>query len=262
MVDKLLMAPRHTGYTLRLTGHSLGAGVVAILSFMMKSKYPNLRCHCFCPPGCTVSHDMAESCKEYLTSYVLDHDIVPRISMDSLENLRNDMLDMIARLKVTKLEANRANQNVDKDTLLHRQNSTPPSDFKKQLDKFHERLHEAKGDRYVRSTQLFPPGRIVQLVKTAEEEPQSACCCSRPTVDEDQNTPYAARWAQAHDFKEILISPHFLNDHSTVNVMRELERTAEVFGLSSPYTIDEVSPTHFHPRRAFAASLFRRNKEN
>lgn len=258
------MAPRHAGYTLRITGHSLGAGIASILAIMLKRKHPTLRCHCFCPPGCTLSTDMAESCKDFTTSYVLDHDIVPRISFDSLENLRHDMLDMIARLKVTKLEANRAKPNVDKDTLLHRQDSTPPSKFQEQLDEFQEQINDAKTDRYLRSIPLFPPGKIIQLVKTADDEPPAACCCSSSAaIDEKNNTPYAARWAQADDFKEITISSHFLDDHSTINVMRELERTASVFGLSSPYTVDEeMASTHFHPRRAFAATLFRpRQKE-
>lgn len=73
IVDKLLMSPRCAGYTVRLTGHSKGAGTCAILSLMLKSKYPSLKCSCYCPPGCTVSADLAESCKEYLTSYILDH---------------------------------------------------------------------------------------------------------------------------------------------------------------------------------------------
>jgi len=261
MIDKLLMAPRHARYTLRLTGHSLGAGSAALLSFLMRPKYPNLKCFCFCPPGCTLSADMAESCKDYLTSYVLDHDIVPRISVESLENLRDDMLDMIARLKVTKYQATHAKPQVDKDSLLHREESIPPSNFKEQLNEFRERLEEAKSNRYLRNIPLYPPGKIVQLVKTADDEPRAGCCCSS-TATEQQDVPYAARWAQAHDFKEIIISSHFLDDHSSTNVLRELERTAEVFGLSSPYTIEEEVPpsSGFHPRRAFAASLFWRSK--
>lgn len=222
---------------MRLTGHSLGAGTAAILSFMMRGKYPDLKCSCFCPPGCSVSENMAEDCKEYLTSYVLDHDIVPRMSLGSLENLRNDMLDMIARLKVTKFQATHANPQVDKDMLLHREDSIPPSKFKEQLDVFREQRDEAMTLRDVRSIPLYPPGKIVQLVKTADDKPPAGCCSS--SAVEEQDTPYAARWAHVEDFSEIIISSHFLDDHSSSNVLRELERTAEVFGLSSPYTFQE-----------------------
>lgn len=39
-------------YGLVLTGHSLGAGVVSVLSVMLKREYPELKCYAFSPPGC------------------------------------------------------------------------------------------------------------------------------------------------------------------------------------------------------------------
>lgn len=190
-------------------------------------------------------------------------DIVPRMSLDSLENLRDDMLDMIARLKVTKYEATRAKPQVDRDVLLHRQESTPPSPFKEQLDEFRKRLEDAKTERYMRSIPLYPPGKIVHLVKTSSDDATaSSCCCSVGATNDVEESAYAARWAQSVDFKEIVISSHFLDDHSSVNVMRELERIAKVFELPPPYTLEVDEPTvqQFHPRRAFATSLWRRSK--
>jgi len=32
-------------------GHSLGAGVAAILAILLKNDYPNLKCISFSPPG-------------------------------------------------------------------------------------------------------------------------------------------------------------------------------------------------------------------
>ena len=235
---------------MRLTGHSLGAGTAAILSFMMREKYPTLKCSCFCPPGCSVSENMVESCKDYLTSYVLDHDIVPRMSLVSLENLRNDMLDMIARLKVTKFQGTHAKPDIHKDMLLHREDSIPPSRFKEQLDEFYERRQEAESVRgIIRAVPLYPPGKIVHLMKATDDVPKAGCCSS--SAIEEQDSPYAARWAHGDDFTEIIISSHFLDDHSSPNVLSELERIAAIFGLSSPYIIqeDEVSPKG-HRRRS------------
>lgn len=252
IVDQLLADPLHAGYTLRLTGHSLGAGTAAILSFMIRHKYPSLKCSCFCPPGCTVSENMADECKDYLTSYVLDHDIVPRMSLTSLENLRNDMLDVIASLKVTKHQATNASQDVGTELLLHRQNSIPASKFKEQLDEFREQRDEARTIRDVRSIPLCPPGKIVQLVKTTATEPPAGCCSFGAIAaagSDEQSAPYAARWAHMTDFEEIIISSHFLDDHSSPNVLRELERMAEVFGLSSPYDIPRTEkPGDQHDR--------------
>ena len=40
-------------YTLVITGHSLGAGTATILSMILRSQYPNLRCYAYSPPGMT-----------------------------------------------------------------------------------------------------------------------------------------------------------------------------------------------------------------
>ena len=40
------------GYRLVLCGHSLGAGVVSVLSVILQKEYPDLKCYAFSPPGC------------------------------------------------------------------------------------------------------------------------------------------------------------------------------------------------------------------
>lgn len=60
------------------------------------------RCLCFSPPGCVFTPRIAEISKEFAWSYVLHNDIVPRLSYHSLANMRNDVIEMIARIKVPK----------------------------------------------------------------------------------------------------------------------------------------------------------------
>jgi len=239
-----------SGYQLVLTGHSLGAGCAAILSFMLKGKFPSLRCLAFSPPGCTVSLTMAERCKDYLTSYVLDTDIVPRLSLGSMEHLRDSAFEMIARIKVSKYEALHAKRDVGEvGRLIHQKVDTPASSFKEQLDNFRERLATKKNLRKELHIPLYPPGQIVHLVKTDEDEQPSGCCSCGGKVDTilQGELRYAARWAHRDDFAEVFISSHFLNDHSSTNVLMELERVAELFGLSSPYTMDEQSSSASSP---------------
>jgi sn1-specific diacylglycerol lipase len=236
LLDKLLSEQGSpcSGYKLILTGHSLGAGCAAVLSFMLRSKYPDLKCLCFSPPGCTLSKNMADSCKEYLTTYVLDDDIIPRLSLQTMEHLRDDVLEMIARIKVPKREAIHARRSYSAETigtLLHRQESIPPSTFYEQLADFRSHSEKRKSERAMLDIPLFPPGKIVHLVKTGET---SSCPLSCKT---GHDNPYTARWVEASDLGEVIISSHLLDDHHPLHVLNELEQIAATFGLSPPFTV-------------------------
>jgi sn1-specific diacylglycerol lipase len=236
LLDKLLLEQDSPcfGYKLILTGHSLGAGCAAVLSFMLRSKYPDLKCLCFSPPGCTLSKNMADSCKEYLTTYVLDDDIIPRLSLQSLEHLRDDVLEMIARVKVTKRQAVYARRSYSAETngtLLHRQESIPPSLFCEQLADFQAHNEKRKSERAMLDVPLYPPGKIVHLVKTGT----TSCCPLSCKTGHDN--PYTARWVEASDLGEVIISSHLLDDHDPLHGLNELERIAATFGLSPPFTI-------------------------
>jgi sn1-specific diacylglycerol lipase len=95
ILDKLLLGEKAScsGFQLVFLGHSLGAGVAAVLSLMQKPNFHNLQCLCFSPPGCVLSKRASE--QDYITSYVLDADIVPRLSLHSVNDLRSDVLDMV-----------------------------------------------------------------------------------------------------------------------------------------------------------------------
>ena len=45
---------------------------------------------------------------------------------------------------------------------------------------------------------------------------------------------YTARWAEKTDFREVVLSSHFLSDHKTANVKAELQAMAKRFGLKQP----------------------------
>ena len=74
-------------FNLIFTGHSLGAGIAAILGTMFRPTYPELKCYAFCPPGCSVSINLALQCEDYVTSIVVGHDLVPRIRGSNFEML-------------------------------------------------------------------------------------------------------------------------------------------------------------------------------
>merc|ERR1712157_443591 len=71
---------KNCDYTLRVTGHSLGAACAAFLAIMLKPMYPGLKCLCYCPPGCCMTAGVATYCEQFVLSFIHNTDLVPRLS--------------------------------------------------------------------------------------------------------------------------------------------------------------------------------------
>jgi hypothetical protein len=69
----------------------LGAGAAVILSLKLKADYPNLRCIAYSPPGGLISPTLAKYTKSYVMSVVVGDDIIPRLSIRSVHNLKADI---------------------------------------------------------------------------------------------------------------------------------------------------------------------------
>ncbi|KAL7537869.1 hypothetical protein ACHAWF_005927, partial [Thalassiosira exigua] len=238
-------------YTLRIVGHSLGAGIGVILSLMLRGTFPNLRCICYSPPGGLLTWDLARRCSEFVTSFVLDSDIVPRLSLDNMERLRDEVLHLIARVKLSKYEIARRifwhgvcgeaelgdldfliQQNED---MLYPHDAVPDSDFVRQLQRFDAAQRERRSIRgAARAVSLYPPGDIVHLVKTGQSERclhgLAGCLTCFASNAGSQYTPMRK---ENDDFNEIEISPTLWTDHFPDRVCVEMERMADRFGLDT-----------------------------
>lgn len=93
-------APRCLGYSLRLTGHSLGGSTGALLTYMLRRDYPSARCVAISPLGGLLNSPHAENCGEFVLSAALGEDVVPRLSVVAMERMRDEILELIARTKV------------------------------------------------------------------------------------------------------------------------------------------------------------------
>jgi alpha-beta hydrolase superfamily lysophospholipase len=87
------------GYTVVVVGHSLGGGTAALLTMLMaedddtKAKLKNkLQGVCFAPPS-VVALDLSVSprFKPLITSVCMNYDLVPRLTMQSLDGLRKEV---------------------------------------------------------------------------------------------------------------------------------------------------------------------------
>ncbi|KAK9993494.1 hypothetical protein SO802_023197 [Lithocarpus litseifolius] len=90
---------KYEGYRLRLVGHSLGGATASLLAIMLRRKsYMELGFNPdivsavgYATPPC-VSRELAENCSDFVTTVVMQDDIVPRLSAASLTRLRNEIL--------------------------------------------------------------------------------------------------------------------------------------------------------------------------
>lgn len=71
-------------------GHSMGAGVGAILSVMLKKYFPSTRAFLYAPPMMFDPQTAAWS-KSFMTTAVYGDDIVPRLSIANVTRLRDEM---------------------------------------------------------------------------------------------------------------------------------------------------------------------------
>lgn len=241
---------RCPGYTLRLVGHSLGAATCTLVSYMLRRKFPDLRCVNYSPPGCTFSWEMATQCKEWCTSFVLDTDLVPRLKVESIERLRDEILDLIGRIKVPKIEVARRfvhasfqfcseKELEEQESLMESMNDilydpsqVPDSEYQQQLERFKSIQDERRQRRgTTRAIHMYPPGRILQLAKAGEKRSCASnlakvvtCCMT------NVGFRYVPVWVNNDDLNEIVVSATMGTDHFPNRMRAILEEVADDLG--------------------------------
>jgi sn1-specific diacylglycerol lipase len=182
--------------------------------------------------------------------------------------LRDEILELVGRIKVPKADVARAfvppmtrtfiskwcwgfvvvaapppeDNNNNEHDLVHLQQmigdilyDAPPPDtlYQRQLQEFQQIQSNRKTLRGTRrQIALFPPGKMVHLVKTGEQlgccSPLLKCvtCCTS-----NAGFSYTPVWIANDDLDEIVVSPTMGTDHFVDRVCFELEGVAREFGL-------------------------------
>ena len=191
-------------YKLVVTGHSLGAGTAVLLSMMLRSVYPSLKCMSYGTPNSVVDSKTADDLIPYVTSVVMNHDIVCRLSFTSLCSLRSRVLRNIARCKVNKMYIMQAIfREVEEEEVMYDKDKVPDSPFNTLVKKF-ERYIEGQSTVSIKCLDLCIPGRIVHFLK--EKSPTKQRMCSPKPLYQCYN-------ARRSDFKDIHVSVSMGFDH-------------------------------------------------
>nr|CAB3456593.1 unnamed protein product [Digitaria exilis] len=226
-------------YKLRLVGHSLGGASAALLAIMLRKKSKEelgfspdiISAVGFGTPPC-ISKEAAESCASYVSTVVLQDDIIPRLSAASLARLRNEILktdwvsvlekedlrhivDIVTNAKLVvssiqdvarklgdyaKIVSTSTNSDVAKD----------PADSTKMLSS------DSTNDVFV-PEDLFLPGTLYYLQRDIE----NINC-----VDDESYTLW--KGDPGENFQRILLSGNLISDHRCESIhcaLREVLKT-------------------------------------
>ena len=255
ILERLLLGDeaRYPSYTLRVVGHSLGAATATLISYMLRPKFTTLRCLNYSPPGCSFTWRMATECHEWCLAFVLDSDLVPRLTLDTMEHLRDEVLDLFGKIKVPKIDvarkvlgthsSRRAPLRDQQETLqrtideiLHERDEIPlDSNYQQQLLTFVRVQSERKATRgHLRSVRLFPPGRIVHFMKTSEKKNFTnafwKCLTCHTTNVGSQYTPVLVN---NDDFNEIVVSITMGTDHFPNRMCSTMQKIAADYGIDT-----------------------------
>ncbi|XP_059079091.1 diacylglycerol lipase-alpha-like isoform X2 [Tigriopus californicus] len=220
-------------------GHSLGAGAAAILAIMLRQEFPNTRCFGYSPPGGTLSRAAMEYTKEFMTSVVVGKDLVPRIGLHQLEELRHDLMYALQKSPNPKWLT------LSSSLMCCGKQKTNYFDSPTHCwtqDEIEEQLNSPKGSKCKSSPEainihpwdstinlsvhmpFFPPGKIIHLVR------------HYPKAEKHGKVEpvYQAIWADNTSFDQVLISKRMVQDHMPDKVLEALDKLLKAQGPSKP----------------------------
>ncbi|CAH2058367.1 unnamed protein product [Thlaspi arvense] len=221
---------KYEGYKLRLVGHSLGGAIASVMAIMLR-KMPReelgfdaeiISAVGYATPPC-VSKELAENCSEFVTTIVMQDDIIPRLSSASLARLRDEILqtdwtsviekeewksvlDLVTNAKQVVSSVQDAARKVSEYAKFGNKKEFPELPSSKN-DRSDTLISESTNKDVVKlPEELYVPGAVYYLMRNLRGNPKSA---SRKRVE------YFSLWKRdpGQHFQRILLSGNFITDH-------------------------------------------------
>ncbi|KAF8776834.1 diacylglycerol lipase-beta-like [Argiope bruennichi] len=222
----------HQSYSLAITGHSLGAGAAALLAVLLRPIYPNLRCYSFSPPGGLMSLEGVKYTEDFVMSIALGDDLVPRLSVPNIEDMKRKLLNCISDCEQPKCkiflhklfdcigkkpsQTDASTAPLSRPLLEHfgqtnscgnyTTNSSQEGSSESSVSSGQTAVHS----RHSAPVPLYIPGRMLHLSRT--------------------DSGYNGRWVSYDYFNQIIISPTMLSDHMVYNVYNALKQLVSSSG--------------------------------
>lgn len=231
----------HREYGVVVCGHSLGAGCAFFVGLHLRSMFPNLRCFAFSPPGGLVSIDLASSCKDWCISTVCGKEVIPRLTLGTLEHLRDDLvlLGMSSKMSKIRLLITMMTGYTWSDPDLFYSEDHLPEEQQEWFHAYEDSIHAPSNVRNVlkRARSFAPPGRIMYFKPTGKVR-------KHKRIRGKLSREYVCTWSNPASLidKGIIVSGRMMKDHMPDYSYALLEKLG---GLSlrkrrSVYIADEV----------------------
>jgi sn1-specific diacylglycerol lipase len=222
-------------YSVVVVGHSLGAGIGAMVSLLLRSKVKSLRAFFYSPPP-IFSAGMVEQTKKFAFSVTLGTDLIARFSPQNMYRLRTLVVDAVQSSPAPKYKImlGGACGCIDKVVpSAERGSSLAQEDVSIDID---EREGRDKQDRTSEGMDslrnMYLPGNCLHIAQTVRTRTQcsracnflSGICCDVPRKFELQ-------WVvdNTEAFQEILVDATMVGDHFPDVLAKNLKRMHDMY---------------------------------
>lgn len=249
-----LSQPQNKGYNVVVTGHSLGAGTAALTSAILRGQlcrdkdglenppattppiFQQTRAYCYAITA-TLSLNLCGYMTEFMTAVVADGDIVPRLSLASVLDLRNCLYTIIKEKPETVRNVKRKMKGLSLASGLMVAAGVMRSEAASTLTMSQLRSNVmTQGKNGV--PMLYPPGRIIHVTGSDESltGPAGLLKVDKPSLDAGLGEIYLWGWAG------VLIA-HFPPRYiaNIKRLVKAAETRTAVKGVGAPARLRDVA---------------------
>ncbi|PFH50559.1 hypothetical protein AMATHDRAFT_75541 [Amanita thiersii Skay4041] len=225
---------QNPGFDLVLCGHSLGAGVAALLGLMWAD--PNtcltvpssglsvgrrVYVYCFAPP-CLTDADLNRLADRLIVSFVYSHDIVSRLSLGSVRDLRNAAMWLCEAEATTDDE-----EGWSAVTKLARKWKADGDGQQEEMDWFIAVRKTLEAN--MQNVNMFPPGRVLWAMRDSDLHPshRTKPVTTAPTLetaDESDNGSDKLRLFEVLDVEKVFSQIVFAKDMLSAHMPHQYDR--------------------------------------